>query len=165
MPSQQSDQNQKGKKTTSSKPSMPDKPPGQPKRSNPMDTFNTAMRKILSVSKKDLKQKQNCSGTRISNVCRVLLISQVCQYHVRRIDECAVLYCILFIRLPQGRSSLRFQGQSLDRLFYYLIYNVAISQLCLYCISESLRFLVIIDESFVWLLGGKELKNLSRSNP
>jgi hypothetical protein len=57
MTSQQLDQDQKGEKSPRSKMSKSNKPLVPPKQDSPMDKFNKAMRKVLSVPKKDVNKK------------------------------------------------------------------------------------------------------------
>jgi hypothetical protein len=51
------DQNQETEKPTSDKPLKPAKHLSEPKPDSPMGRFNNAVRKILSVPKKNLKDK------------------------------------------------------------------------------------------------------------
>lgn len=57
MGKQQSGQNQRAEKSTNNKPPTPSKPIVQPEQNSPMDKFNSAMRKILSVPKKGISKK------------------------------------------------------------------------------------------------------------
>lgn len=57
MDRQESGQKKEPKEPTHSKPPHSNKPPSEPKATSPMGKFNDALRKLLSVSKKNLKDK------------------------------------------------------------------------------------------------------------